>query len=228
MYFFFKVVYKIETRIALSIIIFAFISNMIWLIEVLIHGWDGLLWLKYNHVAFYIIYGLFIAWLVFINKNSGLKKIAIKTACYSVIYIIFMIIFVDTFYALFNLFRSFMVHQLVFVFNLIGILEYEYVFKILIIIIQIVVIFVFNIIVAKVEGRKIVKNILLVILLPIIMIPLTTVFVSYLLSQLPFMPYHGLYLDPIHWLKMGNIIFGFIVYECSYIAYLNKESNGQD
>jgi hypothetical protein len=137
-----------------------------------------------------------------------------------------MIIFIDTFYALFDLFRSFMVYQLVFVFNLIGIFEYEYVFKILIIIIQIVVIFVFNIIAAKVEGWKIAKNILLVILLPMIMIPLTTVFASYLLSQLPFLPYHGLYLDPIHWLKMGNIIFGFIVYECSYIAYLNKKCVG--
>jgi hypothetical protein len=85
------------------------------------------------------------------------------------------------------------------------------------------VIFAFNIIVAKIEGHKRVKSIILVILLPIIMIPLTTIFVSYLISQLPFMPYHGLYLDPIHWLKMGNIIFGFIIYECSYIAYLNKE-----
>jgi hypothetical protein len=223
MYFSFKILYKIETRIVFSIIIFAFISNIVWLIEVLMRGWDGLLWLKYNHAAFYIIYGLFIVWLLFINKNSGLKKIAVKIVCYSIIYIVSMKIFIDTFYALFNLFRSFIVHQLVFVFNLIGILEYEYGFKILIIIIQIVVIFIFNIIVARIEGQKRVKSIILVILLPIIMIPLTTVFVSYLISQLPFMPYHGLYLDPIHWLKMGNIIFGFIIYECSYIAYLNKE-----
>ncbi|MDR0320127.1 MAG: hypothetical protein LBI28_01355 [Treponema sp.] len=231
MYFIFKIIYKIETRIVFSIIIFAFVSNIIWLIEVLIQGWSGLLWLKYTHIAFYIIYGLFIVWLVFIKKSSGLegiKKIAVKILCYSLLYVTFMKIFMDTFYALFNPFKSFMIYILVFKLNLSIIFENYYAVYILIIIIQIAIIFIFNIVVAKIERQKIEKDIILFILLPIIAIPLTTVFVSYLISQLPIMPYHGLYLEPIHWLKMGNIIFGFIIYECSYIAYLNKKAKEQN
>jgi hypothetical protein len=229
MYFIFYTIYNLKLNISLSIIIFAIISNIIWLIEILMHGWNGLLWLKYHHIAFYIIYGLFLVWLVFMNKNNGYKNISRKILFYSIIYITFMKLFIDTFYAIFNLFKNSIIYIFVFILNLDIILGMEYIYITLIIIIQIAFILIFNIIIAKIEGQKIEKNIILIILFPIILIPLTTIFVSYLTSQLPVMPYHGLYLEPIHWLKMGNIIFGFIIYECSYIAYLYnnlKKQNG--
>jgi hypothetical protein len=216
-----KNIYKIEINTTITIVVLGFISNIIWLIEILLHGWEGLIWLKYSHVAFYIIYVLFIFWLIIINKRNKIKTILFKIVCYSFIYLIFMKIFIDTFYAHFNIFRSFIIYVLVF--NLhIMILDNIYTYHILIIFIQILLLFCFNIIITKIEKNKINKNIILLILVPIITIPLTTVLASFIISRLSIMPYHGLYLDPIHWLKMGNIIFGFIIYECTYIAYLNK------
>jgi hypothetical protein len=210
----FKYLYKIKLDKSVSIIILAFLSNTIWLIEVLINGWDGLIWIKYKHIAFYIIFGLFICWLIFINMKNGIRIILFKLGVYIAIYLLFMLIFTNTFYALFNAFRSYLMHIIVFNLNFTLFLENDYLFYGIIILIKVLFILLFNIIIAKIEKQKI--NIVM-ILGTILIIPFTTIMVSYLIPHFTTVP---LYLDPIHWLKTGSIIFGFIIYECSYIAYL--------
>jgi hypothetical protein len=210
----FQNIYKIKLDKSISIILLAFLSTIIWLIEILLNGWEGLIWLKYKHIAFYIIFCFFLCWLVFINKKNGLKNIVYKLVVYGLIYLFFMLIFIDTFYALFNPFKSNLVHILVFKLNMAFIFNY-----ILVFFIQILFIFIFNIIIAKIEKQRI--NVIL-ILSTILIIPFTAIALLFILTHLFSLPIYSLHFDPIHWLKSGSIIFGLIIYECSYIAYLNK------
>jgi hypothetical protein len=223
--FIFKYIYKLKTNISVLIILLAVISNAIWLIEITKNGWEGLKWIEYHHAAFCFICILFIIWLVLLNKHNGFKCIFLKIICYSIIFISFVIVFIDTFYALFNPFKSIIVLLLIIKFRLNILLENIPIYYITIIMIQIVIILFYNLIIAKIEKNKITKHILLVILLPTIIIPIIALFTSYLVTMLPIIPQK--YIDPIHWLKLGTIIFSFIIYECSYIAYLNKLLDGK-
>jgi hypothetical protein len=44
---------KLPNKIIFSVILLASISNFIWVIEVLLRGWEGLYWLEYIHRSFY-------------------------------------------------------------------------------------------------------------------------------------------------------------------------------
>ena len=221
MRYIFQNVYKLKLSISISIFLFAVLSNIIWLIELLNHGWEGLIWLKYKHIAFYIISGLFICWLLFINRKTGLKNILYKSIAYGFVYLLFMLVFSDTFYALFNLLGSYLTKFLVYVLNFPISEENEILYYGLIVLIQMAFIFAFNILIAKIEKQRI--NVLL-ILCTILIIPLATKLAAYLVIVIFNIPIYDLFLDPIHWLKTGAVIFGFIIYECSYIAFLNKRS----
>ena len=137
---------------------------------------------------------------------------------YNITYFIFLLLFSFIFMILFNRWTIFF---LVLKFNIPPL-----VFVVFLVTLQIGIILLFNLILAKYEKIRINKKLFFLIigLIPFILI-FTIVSSFFILKlQLPVLKSIMLF-DPIHWFKMGSIIFGFIMYECTYIVYL-KNQNG--
>jgi hypothetical protein len=198
-----------------SIFILAIISNSIWLIELFNYGgWRGLEWIKNFHYSLCIIPFLFIIWLCLISYSL---KVKIRPILYSIIYVIFFYLSINIFYiqmndgpsALFTLmyysqyFPDFIVRN------------YYYVCTIL----EIILIYILNIIICLFETKKLNLRDVIIISLHIIIIPIFSIIISYIILSI--IKQNDRYcLEPIHWFKTGSIIFGFIIYECSYIYYM--------
>lgn len=62
------------------LILFSFLSFLIWRIEVEFHGWDGLTWLSYFHWAIPICLLLFVVWVnIFFNFESSKRRIVVNS-----------------------------------------------------------------------------------------------------------------------------------------------------
>jgi hypothetical protein len=206
---------KIKKEIVCSILFLATISQKVWIFEVIKRDWTGLVWLSYFHIAFIVIYALFIIWLLYMEyyvKNK-IKTIIIHLLFYSVILVVFIKYTTD------NLFRA--IYPFMFFSRLISILlhittEY-YIYLGIIIFLEIIVIFLINTGIMLVEKKKFTKKIIWIILLPILFIPIYTAILT---------RNYGI-LDWEHWLKTGNIIFSVILYECTYISYIKTKYNNE-
>jgi hypothetical protein len=208
---------KIKKRIVFSILFLATISQKIWIYEIIKRDWTGLIWLKYFHIAFVVIYLLFIIWLLYMEYHvkNKIKTIIIHLLFYSVILAVFIKYTTD------NLFWAIYVnsHFSGLIFNLVYKItteDYKYYLYIgIIIFLEIIVIFSINMGIMLVEKKIFSKKIIGIILLPILFIPIYTSILTrdYVI------------LDWEHWLKTGNIIFSVILYECTYIAYIKTKYN---
>ena len=205
-------------RKIISIFFFAIISNTLWLIEIFYHGWEGKIWIKYHHISFYFIAILFTIWIIYIDGIKNRKKIFIDIIIYNITYFILLLIFSIVFIIIFDKWLIFAVTLKLNISPLNTI--------VLLLIFQIGIILLINLIFAKYEKVKINRRLFCIIIGSIPSIILFTIIISYFIIKLQ-LPFDGIiwFLDPIHWLKMGSIIFGFIIYECTYIVYL-KNQNG--
>jgi len=68
---------KNKTAALSSLILFSFLSFVIWRIEVESHGWDGLTWLSYFHWAIPICLLLFVVWVNVFFNFGNLKRRAV-------------------------------------------------------------------------------------------------------------------------------------------------------
>lgn len=203
---------KLKRLIAFSILFFAIISQQIWIQETIRKDWTGLIWLTYFHVAFVIIYLLFMIWIAFLEYHTKTKiKVAIvRLIFYSIIFIGFLIYAIDNlFLAIYGIgyFPQF-VRDITRRMN-VG----YYVYLSIIIFFALMLIFVINIIIIFAERKIFQMKIIRTIFIPIIFVPIYTA----LLTRS-----YGL-LDWEHWLKTGNIIFSVILYECTYIAFVKTK-----
>jgi len=210
---------KLNKTVVFSIIALAVISQKIWIFEVIKRDWTGLVWLKYFHAAFAVIYLLFIMWLLYMEyrQKNKIKTIIIHFVFYSVVLAVFVIYTTNYLFWAIHL-RS---YRLFFFFILLYEKNTEYIYYLyisIIIFLEIAVIFIINISVMFAERKKFAKKITGIILLPIIFIPVYTAILT---------RNYGI-LDWEHWLKTGNIIFGVILYECAYIAYIKTKYNNGD
>jgi hypothetical protein len=72
---------KMKTNyLILSLIIVSIISGIIWRLEVEYHGWHGLTWLTYFHLAIPIGFGLFLVWSNYFIKIKPKNRILINLA----------------------------------------------------------------------------------------------------------------------------------------------------
>jgi hypothetical protein len=212
-----------------SILLLAGISNLTWLLEIIIRGWKGLYWLEYIHIAIFIIGILFLRWLVFINKENKNEKNLKDFLFYGTLYALFSIIFILV---------------LKFTFGHVKINNGWYwirsdipknlVHYILCIVLQMFIICVINIIIAKYEKIPISAKIVCLNICSMIIIPIYTFLASFiLLNDRIIYTFdvldlsRAVYIDPVDLVKLGNIIFGYVIYECFYIAYL-KRLNSSD
>jgi hypothetical protein len=209
---------KIKKEIVCSILFLATISQKVWIFEVNKRDWTGLIWLKYFHIAFVVIYLLFIIWLLYIEYHvkNKIKTILIHLLFYSVILVVFIKYTTDNlFWALYvNSRFSYLIFILVC--NITS-EYYKYLYIGTIIFLEIIVIFSINIGIMFVEKKKFTKKIIGIILLPILFIPIYTAILT---------RNYGI-LDWEHWLKTGNIIFSVILYECTYITYIKTKYNNE-
>jgi hypothetical protein len=91
---------------------------------------------------------------------------------------------------------------------------------------MILIITLFNIMIARYEKVKINRKLIFLIIGLIPSILLLTIIKSFIILKLKLPELIAIKLfDPIHWIKLGSIIFGFVIYECTYIVYL-KNQNG--
>lgn len=58
----------------LTLLVIASLAGVLWRVEVELHGWAGLTWLTYFHVAIPISIGLFIAWAAWAAPVSGWRE----------------------------------------------------------------------------------------------------------------------------------------------------------
>ena len=75
----------LKTYSLLTLTFFAILAGLIWRIEVEYHGWKGLIWLSYYHIAIPITFFLFLIWAnlsirLKLTKRVGLNLIAIVLA----------------------------------------------------------------------------------------------------------------------------------------------------
>jgi len=193
----------------------AILSNSIWLIELYNYGgWRGLEWISNFHYSLYIIPFLFIIWLFFISYSL---KVKIYPVLYGIIYIIF-------FYISMRIFKVQMSEGIAFFFTLWYYSQYFPNFFLknyfyVCIILEIILMYVLNIIICLIETKKIILKDIIIMSLHVIIIPFFSIFISYIILLL-LKQYDKYCLEPIHWFKTGSIIFGFIIYECSYIYYI--------
>jgi hypothetical protein len=214
---------KFPLKIIFSVILLATITNLFWIIEILVRGWRGLYWLTYIHTALFITGIMFLFWLVFINKNNNANNYKIDITFYGVLYTLFLLIFIVLFKILFKnvydhdgLDYSFSKYWM----------HYSF-----IIFLQITIIFAFNILVIRHEKIIINTKIICFNIFSMIIIPIYTFMSSYIvlnpiITEMLEIPYWGFrggsYFDPINWIKLGNIIFGFVTYECLFITYIKQ------
>ena len=90
-------------------------------------------------------------------------------------------------------------------------------------ILEIILIYVLNIIICLFETKKIILKDIIIMSLHIIVIPVLSIIISYIILSI-IKQYDRYCLEPIHWFKTGSIIFGFIIYECSYIYYIKNRN----
>lgn len=220
---------KLSNKMIFSIISLAGISNIIWIIEVLLRGWRGLYWLEYIHIAPFIIGILFFCWLIIINKMYKTKKHAVDILFYGILYVLFLLVFIKLFNLLFS--HVYARYGLRYSFS-----KY-WKHYILIIMLQMCIIFIINSVIARYEKVVMCKKIICLNLFSMVIIPIYTFLSSFIilnsnisnmigeltfLSGLTFFGINASYFDPVDWLKLGSIIFGLIIYECLYIAYLKQ------
>jgi hypothetical protein len=208
---------KLPNKIFISIILLAGISNIIWVVEVLIRGWGGLYWLEYIHIAFFIIGILFLIWIVVISNNEKHIK---NIIFYGVLYTLFLFTFIFLLKLTYGhikinndwgwIFRESRENLTHYIFNFI---------------LQIATIFLINNIIIKYEKVIISLKIICINLFLMIIIPVYTFLSSFVILNLNIgYPYlNAVYFDPIDWIKLGNIIFGFVIYECLFIAYIKQK-----
>ncbi|MCL2800356.1 MAG: hypothetical protein FWD28_01175 [Treponema sp.] len=218
-----KLLGKLCSKYIFSIVILAFLSNLIWIIELLYHGWDGLTWLSYFHYALIIIPILFFLWLTYICYNLNVK---INILFYVVMYIIFFVVFrIILFFQTISgpsaIPVSLYFSDTDLAIAIIGKLFY------IGIVLQCVLIYIVNIIICLYEKKKITVKDIIIISSHIIIIPIVCVIVSFIILFLLKLNYMRYTFEPIHWVKTGSIIFSFIIYECSFIYYIKKEKSKQ-
>jgi len=235
-------IFKLSNKIFFSIIILAVIASIVWFLEITFRGWRGLYWLEYFHIAVVVIGLLFLYWLVYINKINNNGKLKNDVMFYVITYTVFLVIFAIllklTFshvrgkYGLFYDVSKYWLHYAVYI------------------ILQICLIFAANIVITKYEKVKIDIKLICLNLFSMIIIPIFTflasfvslcdriIYISNIFDYIRLILYELIYkifhiefnhnaavyadfLDPIDWIKMGSIIFGFVIYECLYIAFRN-------
>jgi hypothetical protein len=203
----------------------AAISNIIWLIEVIIRGWEGLYWLEYIHIALFLIGILFLCWLVFLNRGNKAVEYKKDLLFYGTLYTIFVVVFITLLKLTFG---HIIIHN-----------DWDYIFYdipenivhyAIYTFLQIFIIFTINIIIARYESVTINAKIVCLNLFSMIIIPIYTFFSSLIILDnnilylfCIFGSVYAFYYDPIDWVKLGSIIFGFVIYECFYIAYLKEK-----
>ena len=70
---------KDKSKAFLALIIFSLLTFVIWRVEVEYYGWEGLIWLEYDHKAIPISLLLFVLWVnVFFNLGNFRQKLAIN------------------------------------------------------------------------------------------------------------------------------------------------------
>ena len=216
---------NLNKSIVFSILAFAAISQKIWIYEIIKRDWTGLIWLNYFHIAFVIIYALFIAWLSYMEYHvkNKIKTAIVHLLFYSFIFIVFIKYTTDNlFWAIISP-RGYVAECIYYfvpyinnklnngVYN--DAVENYHIYLGILIFLELLVILIINTGILFMERKKFSKKIIGIILLPIISIPIYT---AMLTSN------YGL-LDWEHWLKTGNIIFSVILYECTYIVYVKTK-----
>jgi hypothetical protein len=218
---------KLPLKNIFAVVLLAVIANLTWFIEVLLRGWDGLYWLEYIHISLFIIGIMFLYWLTIINKNSKINNYKMDIIFYGILYALFLIIFILLFKFLFkNVYDNY---------GLIYSFSKHWIHYISIIFLQTAIIFTFNILVIKHEKSVINVKIACLNVFLIIIIPAYTFMSSFIildhyitnmldeLTNLLYLYFKSeSYFDPISWIKSGNIIFGFVIYECLFIAYIKQ------
>jgi hypothetical protein len=215
---------KLPNKTFFSILALAVISNLIWLIEVVIRGWKGLYWLEYIHIAIFMVGILFLCWLVFINRENKNDENKKDILFYGILYALFSVTYITILKLTFGHVKINNNWNWIF-FDI----PKNFVHYIIFMIVQMSVIFALNIIIAKYEKVTINAKIVFLNLCTMIIIPICSFFSSVIISDdkikhisTIFDLVDAFYYDPIDWVKLGSIIFGFVIYECSYIAYLKK------
>jgi hypothetical protein len=206
-YYMYKIL-KLSFSLILSILIFAVFSNLVWLFEVLIKDWTGLIWLNYFHVSLVIILLFYNIWLLVINK---LTKIESHNLFYNIVYIVFFILSTLIFLSLFKDYNK---------------PDFINVYTFLLIILEFFIIILSNIIISRKEKINLSKKLFKIIIIPIIIIPAVSILINSIIEfyNIPneYWPNEGMKNDPIHWIKTGGIIFAFILYECAFICYIKN------
>jgi hypothetical protein len=221
---------KLPRKIIFSVILLAGTANLVWVIEVIARGWRGLYWLEYIHAALFVIGILFLCWLVIINRNNTVNNHKRDMLFYGTLYTLLLLIFIVLFKILFkNVYDQ---YGLRYSFS-----KYwpRYIF---IIAVQVSIIVIFNILVLKYEKAVISTKIVCLAVFSMILIPVYTFLSSYIVLNgnienifdslsisLNWDFIRASYFDPIDWIKLGNIIFGFVIYECLFIAYIKQNDN---
>jgi hypothetical protein len=122
----------------------------------------------------------------------------------------------------------------------------EYWVHYIFIVLQVSIIFIFNILVVKYEKIVVTAKIICLNIFLMIIIPVYTFLSSYIVlnsdinnmfdgllmllylnsTTVSYFEYldsiRASYFDPIDWVKLGNIIFGFVIYECLFIVYIKQ------
>jgi hypothetical protein len=215
---------KLPNRIFYSILILAAITNMSWLLEVLVRGWRGLYWLEYTHIAIFIIGVLFLCWLIFINKENKNEKNKKDILFYGTLYALFSVIFIIILKLTFGHVKINNAWTWIF-----SDIPDNFVHYVLCILLQMFIMCAINILIAKYEKIKISVGIVCLIICSMIIIPIFTFLASFIILNDRIMHLftifglaYAFYFDPIDWIKLGTIIFVFVLYECFYIAYCKK------
>jgi hypothetical protein len=215
---------KLPNKTFFSILALAVISNLVWFVEVVIRGWKGLYWLEYIHIAIFIIGILFLCWLVFLNKENKNDKNKKDILFYGTVYALFLIIYIAMLKLTFGHVKINNNWNWIFYDIPKNLVHY-----VIFIVLQMFIIFAINIVIAKYEKVRINIKIVCLNLCSMIIIPIYTFFLSVIILDdkiihifTIFDLVSAFYYDPVDWVKLGSIIFGFVIYECSYIAYLKK------
>ena len=70
-----------------SLIVLALVSGLLWRLELEYHGWKGLMWLSYTHLAIPVVYLLFLLWMNFYININWKKRalLSLLTIIYGVL-----------------------------------------------------------------------------------------------------------------------------------------------
>ena len=209
----------------LSLPLTSILILVFWLGETLLRDWRGLEWLNYFHYSLLIIPCIFIAWLILTDKYFKASKHLLKYPILVIGYFLICLVILAML-----LHHSDRYNQYI-------------LFKPLAIFLFMIVTFGVNLVISKLENRKLSLKQKVILFFACLFIPICSeLFTSLIFTQTWLFPpdinlsgilYHwfksdgliGFYLNEsiLHWLKSGGLILSISLYEGIFILYVKKQ-----